>query len=313
MNDLTDRVVPVQITQRYLERFLWLSLFTALATVTIKASAAWLTNSVGLWSDALESCVNLVAAIVALWAIRLSAKPADHNHDFGHGKAEYLSAAVEGILILAAAVAIIYSAAERLIRPTPIEQLGLGLALSLIATLLNLGTGLLLMRTGKAHRSITLEADGKHLLTDVWTSGGVLVAIGLVAVTGWSALDPLIAIAVGLNILLTGFRLIRRSAVGLLDAALPTEDVASVQAAIKDVCYPRGVDVAQLRTRESGRQRFVYATIRTPDHWSVEEGHDTADAVEEAVSGALPGTTTFVHVEPQSNGDHLGRGSVVDV
>jgi cation diffusion facilitator family transporter len=284
--------------QRLLERFIWLSIATAIATVAIKGVAAWLTNSVGLWSDAAESTVNLVAALVALWALRLAAKPADHNHDFGHGKAEYMSAAVEGSLIFVAAAAIIYGAILRIITPAPLEQLGLGLALSLLATLLNLGTGLVLIRAGRAHRSITLEADGKHLLTDVWTSVGVLVAIGLVALTGWQILDPLIALLVGLNILLTGAMLVRRSAVGLLDAALPPQDVATVSAALARVCDDPGVSLTQLRTRESGRQRFVYATLSVPGGWTVQRSHDVADAVEAAVEEALPGTVTFVHIEP---------------
>ncbi len=293
-----DTPTATASNQRLLERFIWLSIATAIATVAIKGVAAWLTNSVGLWSDAAESTVNLVAALVALWALRLAAKPADHNHDFGHGKAEYMSAAIEGSLIFVAAAVIIYGAVLRIITPAPLEQLGLGLALSLLATLLNLGTGLVLVRAGRAHRSITLEADGKHLLTDVWTSVGVLVAIGLVALTGWQILDPLIALVVGLNILLTGAMLVRRSVVGLLDAALPPEDVATVSAALARVCDDPGVALTQLRTRESGRQRFVYATLSVPGGWTVKRSHDVADAVEEAVEAALPGTTTFVHIEP---------------
>lgn len=298
MQSTSTRHAPAQVDQRYLERFLWLSLATAVATVGIKGVAAWLTNSVGLWSDALESTVNFVAAVVAIWALRLSAKPADHNHDFGHGKAEYLSAAVEGSLIFAAAAGIVYGAVERLIRPAPLDQLGLGLALSLLATLLNLGVGLLLIRTGRSHRSITLEADGRHLLTDVWTSVGVLAAIGLVAATQWTILDPVIAIAVGLNILFTGYRLVRRSVVGLLDAALPKDELSVISSTLDEACSGDRVEVAQLRTRESGRQRFVYATIRVPGDWTVRQGHDAADSMEEAVNQALPGTTTFVHIEP---------------
>ncbi len=284
--------------QRLLERFIWLSIATAVATVAIKAYAAWLTNSVGLWSDAMESTVNLVAALVALWALKLAAKPADHNHDFGHGKAEYMSAAVEGSLIFVAAAVIVYSAIQRLVTPAPLEQLGLGLGLSMLATLLNLGTGLLLVRAGRAHRSITLEADGKHLLTDVWTSVGVLVAIGLVALTHWLVLDPIIALVVGANILYTGYRLVRRSVVGLLDAALPEAEVAIVSAVLVDVCNDPRVEITELRTRESGRQRFVYATLSVPGGWTVTRSHDVADRVEQAIDAALPGTTTFVHIEP---------------
>jgi cation diffusion facilitator family transporter len=284
--------------QRLLERFIWLSIATALATVGIKAAAAWLTNSVGLWSDAAESTVNLVAALVALWALRLSAKPADHNHDFGHGKAEYMSAAVEGTLIFVAAAFIIYGAVQRLFSPAPLEQLGLGLALSTLATLLNLGTGYLLVRAGRTHRSITLEADGKHLLTDVWTSVGVLVAIGLVVLTGWQILDPVIALAVGANILFTGYQLVRRSVVGLLDGTLPPEEVTLVNAELQRVCDNPRVQITAVRTRESGRQRFVYATLSVPGEWTVKRSHDVADEVETAISNALPGTTTFVHIEP---------------
>ncbi len=291
-------VAGVQDNQRLLERFIWLSIATAIATVVIKAYAAWLTNSMGLWSDAMESTVNLVAALVALWALKLAAKPADHNHDFGHGKAEYMSAAVEGTLIFVAAALIIYSAIQRLFAPQPLEQLGVGLALSMLATLLNLGTGLLLIRAGRTHRSITLEADGKHLLTDVWTSVGVLVAIGLVALTGWLVLDPIIALAVGANILFTGYTLVRRSVVGLLDAALPEDEVAIVSAVLADTCDDPRVEITELRTRESGRQRFVYATLSVPGGWTVRRSHHVADQVEHAVDVALPGTTTFVHIEP---------------
>lgn len=284
--------------QRRLELFIWLSIATALATVAIKGYAAWLTNSVGLWSDALESTVNLVAALVAMWALRLSAKPADHNHDFGHGKAEYVSAAVEGTLIFVAAALIIYGAVVRLLVPVPLERLGLGLALSMVASLLNLGTGWLLLRMGKKYRSITLEADGHHLLTDVLTSAGVLIAIGLVALTNWVILDPIIAIAVGLNILFTGYTLVRRSVVGLLDAALPADEVTVVTEVITRVCADPRVEIGELRTRESGRQRFVYATLTVPGEWTVKRGHDVADEVEAAVAQALPGTITFVHIEP---------------
>lgn len=286
------------VDNRYLERFLWLSILTAVLTVGIKGVAAWITNSVGLWSDALESTVNLVAAIVAMWAIRLSAKPADHNHDFGHGKAEYMSAAVEGTLIFVAAAAIIVGATGRLLNPVEPEQLGIGLALSTVASLLNLGTGLLLLRAGKQHRSITLEADGKHLLTDVWTSVGVLVAIGLVAVTGWTILDPIIAIAVGVNILFTGYVLVRRSVVGLLDSALPEDEIEVVIKAVHEACKDARVEITELRTRESGRQRFVYVTVTVPGDWTVRRSHDVADEIEAAVDQAFPGTTTFVHIEP---------------
>lgn len=295
---MPQTTAPQPLPTRSLERFLWLSLTAAVVILGIKVWAAALTGSIGMWSDAIESTVNVAAAGVALWALRLSAKPADHNHDFGHGKAEYFSAAVEGSMILIAAGMIIIGAVLRLVNPVPLEELGLGLALLALATALNLAVGLLLIRTGRRHRSITLEADGQHLLTDVWTSIGVLVAIGLVAITGLTWLDPVIALAVGANILFTGYKLIRRSVVGLLDSTLPPHEVEKVGTVLAQVAKDPRVHVAQLRTRESGRQRFVYATVTVPGEWTVTRSHDLADAVEDAVGAALPGTTTFVHIEP---------------
>ncbi len=283
---------------RLLERFLWLSLATALATVTLKAAAAVITNSVGMWSDALESTVNLLAAGIALWALRVSARPADHNHDFGHGKAEYLSAAVEGTLIIVAAAAIIWSAAQRLLNPVPLESVGLGIVLATIASALNVVTGLLLIRAGKRYRSITLEADGRHLMTDVWTSVGVLAGIAVVGITHLYWLDPVIAFAVGVNIVFTGYGLVRRSVVGLLDATLPPDEVAQIQQALVPLTDDPRVHLTDLRTRESGRQRFVQATLTVPGDWTVRRSHDLADRVESEVEHVLPGTVTFVHVEP---------------
>lgn len=288
-------------TTAYLERFLWLSLGAAVVILGIKLAAASITGSIGMWSDAVESTVNVVAAGVALWALRLSAKPADDNHDFGHGKAEYFSAAVEGSMILVAAAVIIVGALMRLLSPQPLEQLGIGLLLLAIATSANLLIGLVLVRAGRRHRSITLEADGQHLLTDVWTSIGVLVAIGLVALTGLHWLDPVIALVVAANILVTGYKLVRRSVVGLLDGTLPEDEVAKVSQVLDEVAHDPRVHIAQLRTRESGRQRFVYATVRVPGEWTVARSHDLADAVEHAVDAALPGTTTFVHIEPNAD------------
>ena len=286
------------VDTRYLMKFMWLSFVTAILTFGIKSAAAVITGSVGLWSDAAESTVNLVAAVGALWALNLSDKPADDNHDFGHGKAEYMSSAVEGSLIFVAAAAIVMGGVNRLIHPVEIEQIGLGLLLSTVASLLNLGTGLLLIRQGRLHRSITLEADGRHLITDVWTSVGVLVAIGLIVVTGWQWLDPVIAIGVGINILFTGSHLVRRSVVGLLDAALPEEEVTAIRGAMDTVIGSDPVQVTDLRTRESGRQRFAQATVTVPGEWTIKRGHDLADRFEIAIAEALPGTTSFIHIEP---------------
>lgn len=293
-----DTTAEAAVSTRYLMRFIGLSIATAVLTVSTKGIAAWLTGSVGLLSDALESVVNLVAALVALWALAVSAKPADHNHDYGHGKAEYMSSLVEGALIFVAASVIVISAIRRFITPQPVEELGWGLVLSVIASALNLAVGLVLIRAGRKYRSITLEADGHHLLTDVWTTVGVIAGLGLLVLTDWYWIDPLIAFLVGVNILVTGAKLVRRSAVGLLDASLPDSDVQVIRGAVSSVTDDARVMLKDLRTRESGRQRFAEATVMVPGHWTVARGHDLADAIEHAVAAALPETTTVVHIEP---------------
>lgn len=305
MNDVrpVPRWAEPPVTTHFLMRFLWLSVATALATVLIKGTAAALTGSVGLLSDALESTVNLIAAGVGLWALALSGKPADYNHDFGHGKAEYMASAVEGSLILLAAVAIIASAVQRLIVPQPIEQLGIGLILTLVATALNGAVGALLIRQGRKYRSIAIEADGHHLMADVITSIGVLAGVGLILITDWLWLDPLVAILVALNILVTGFKLIRRSVVGLLDAALPPEEVATIRAAMDGAIGDDRVSVTSLLTRESGRQRFAEATVSVPGHWTVSRSHALADDLEAAVGEALPQTRLVIHIEPRPGED----------
>lgn len=304
---MNTTTVEEPVSARFLMRLMWVSVFTAVATVVIKGIAAYLTGSVGLLSDALESTVNLVAAVVALWALALAAKPADHNHDFGHGKAEYMSSAVEGALIFVAAAAIIVSAIQRFITPQPLEEIGIGLILSTGASVLNAVVGLMLIRQGRKHRSIVLEADGKHLMTDVLTSAGVIVGIFLILLTGWQWLDPVIAIAVGINILFTGGSLVRRSVVGLLDAALPPEEVEVIRAAMDKVIGQRPVRVTSLQTRESGRERFVQATVVVPGDWTVQRAHDLTDAFEEAIGGCLAWTSAFIHVEP----DHVNTDRYV--
>ncbi|WP_416062441.1 cation diffusion facilitator family transporter [Rhodococcus indonesiensis] len=287
-----------QQQDRLLFRFMLLSLAAAVVTIALKASAAWATGSVGFLSDALESGVNLVAAVVALIALRVAARPPDASHHFGHGKAEYVSALVEGAMIFVAATAIIWTAIERLISPVPLVQPGLGLALSTVASVINLGVGLTLLRVGRTHRSITLVADGKHLLTDVWTSAGVIVGIALVAVTGWEPLDPIVALAVGVNILWTGYRLLRGSVSGLLSAALPQHEQDQVNAVLDRFRAECPVEFAPLRTVESGRQRQVFVVVTVPGDWTVRTAHDMADRIEAAIDAVLPHTETFIHVEP---------------
>ena len=294
-------VDPVQ--QRTLVRFMLLSLAAAVATIALKSLAAIITGSVGFLSDALESGVNLVAALVALWALRLAGRPPDSEHAFGHGKAEYLSAAVEGTMIFVAAIAIVWTSVGRLIEPEALDQPGIGLALSTGASAINLAVGLALLRAGRRHRSITLVADGKHLLTDVVTSVGVIVGIALVAITGWDRLDPIVALLVALNILWTGYGLLRRSVSGILDAALPPEDVAELDRILTWYRQERGIEFHAVRTRESGRQRFIYLHVLVPGEWTVRQGHFVAEEVKADLAGVLPGAVTFAHVEPVDDPD----------
>lgn len=284
--------------QRTLVRLMWLSVAAAIVTIALKAAAAAVTGSVGFLSDALESGVNLVAALVGLWAIRVAARPADLGHHFGHGKAEYLSAAVEGSLIFVAAIAIVWTSVERLLDPIPLDQPGVGLVLSTIASLVNLGVGVTLVRIGRRERSIAVEADGRHLLTDVITSAGVLVGIALVAIFDWYVLDPIVALGVGVNILYTGYGLLRRSVTGLLDAAISPHEMQRVEAVLAGFRERDRIDFHALRSRESGRQRFIYVHLLVPGDWTVKRGHDLADELSDAVSGVLHGAHTFVHIEP---------------
>jgi cation diffusion facilitator family transporter len=294
---------------RLLVRCMGLSIAAALTTIALKSAAAAITGSVGFLSDALESGVNLVAAVVGLLAVRTSAKPPDAEHQFGHGDAEYLSAAVEGTMIFGAAAAIVWTSAHRLIDPVALYKPGLGLALSTAAALVNLGVALTLLRIGRRHRSITLVADGKHLLTDVWTSAGVVVGIALVAIFDLEVLDPIVALLVGVNILHTGYGLLRRSVVGLLGAALPAVDVARVDAVIARYRQEEPVRFHDLRTRESGRLRFVYVHMLVPDHWTVKRAHQLADRVEADIERELPSARASIHIEPTDDPasyDHPG-------
>lgn len=284
--------------QKILERFMLLSIGVAILTILLKSFAAVITGSVGFLSDALESGVNLVAAIVALIAIKIAAKPADHNHNFGHGKSEYVSALVEGAMIFVAAGMIIYTAVERLFAPQPLEQVGIGLLLSVIATVINLGVGLALIRGGKKYRSAALNADGHHLMTDVWTTVGVLVGIAAVWLTGWHWLDPVIALLVGINIMWTGYTLLKSSLSNLISEALPEEDVKVLDTVLDKFIADHGVTFAPARTVASGRNRFVYLTMEVPGDWTVDHAHDLADELEVRIHEALPNSETMIHTEP---------------
>ena len=286
--------------QPSLTRYAWLSIAAAALTITLKSGAYFITGSVGLLSDAAESVVNLVAAIVALVALRVAVRPADAGHNHGHGKAEYFSAGVEGVMIFVAAGVILVSAVDRFMHPAALERVGIGLAISMVATAINGAVGWLLIRTGRRRRSATLSADGKHLMTDVWTSVGVVIGVLLVAVTGWERLDPIVAAVVGVNILVTGYRLVSQSVQSLLDAALPAADLAQVVAAL-DGFRSAEVDFHGLQTRESGRHRFVGVHVLVPGEWSVQRGHDLAQQVEAAIQAALPDTTVEPQVEPRED------------
>ena len=283
-----------------LAKFAWLSIAAAIVTIALKTGAYFLTGSVGLLSDAAESVVNLVAAVIALVALTIAARPADDTHHYGHGKAEYFSAAIEGLMIFVAAGVIIWSAIPRLIHPVELENLGVGLAISLLATAVNGVVGLLLIRVGRRERSATLTADGKHLMTDVWTSAGVLVGVLMVAVTGWLRLDPIVAIAVAINILIVGGRLVWHSSSALLDAALPAADNDAIRAVL-DRHRSDDVGFHGLQTRESGRQRFVSFHVLVPGAWSVQRAHDLAEVVEADVLALLDGAHVTTHIEPRED------------
>jgi len=280
-----------------LTRYAWLSLATAVATMVLKGVAAWVTGSLGLLSDALESFVNLGAALVALYTLGVATRRPDEKHPFGYSKAEYFSSAVEGALILLAALAIVATAAPRLIEPQPILRFDIGIFISLLAAALNLGTALTLLRAGKRHDSIALEADAHHLLTDVWTSIGVVAGVGATVLTGWLALDPLIAIAVAVHIVFTGAKVLRRSVLGLMDRALPEPDQERIRA-ILEPYRADGLDYHALRTRRAGRLRLVEMHLLVPGEMSVREGHRIADEIEDRIRAELPGSAVLTHLEP---------------
>jgi cation diffusion facilitator family transporter len=274
-----------------------LSIGVALLNIALKFGAYRLTGSVGLLSDALESVVNLVAAIVAVWALTYAAKPADEAYAFGRSKAEYFSSGVEGALILVAAVSIAIAAWGRLFNPQPLEQLGLGLGLTLIATAINGILAFKMLQAGKRLRSITLRADAHHLLTDVWTSVGVLVGVLLVKLTGWLVLDPIIALIVAANIVWAGVNLLRETGSGLLDAALPEDE----QRLIHEIFLPyqtQGIQFHALRTRVAGTRRFINFHVLVPGEWTVQRGHDLCEEIELSIIRGLPGSSVFTHLEP---------------
>ncbi|MBS0338961.1 MAG: cation transporter [Proteobacteria bacterium] len=279
-----------------------LSVAVAVVTILLKGYAGWLTNSMGLISDAMESFVNLASASFALAMVTIAARPPDAEHPYGHHKAEYFSSGFEGVLIVGAAGAIIWFAVLRLVHPQPIEQLGWGMVLSVLSSVLNGVLAMMLFKAARMHRSIALSADARHLMTDVWTSVGVLVAVAAVALTGWVWLDPVIAIAVGLNIMREGFKLMWRSSQGLMDEALEPESLAALQAAL-DNYKARAPDGERLRfddlvTRRAGQRLFADLHMHVPGDWSLQRAARLRDGVEQALMDAVPGLRVTIQLLP---------------
>ena len=283
-----------------LKRYAWLSIAAALATILLKGVAWKMTGSVGLLSDAIESFVNLAGALMALWMITVAERPADDNHAYGHGKAEYFSSAFEGFLILLAAISIGYAAIDRLMNPQPIEAVGIGLLVSVLASVINFATARTLMKVGRTHNSITLEADAHHLMTDVWTSVGVICGVGLVWLSGWLWLDPVIALLVAANIVWTGWQLLHRSAGGLMDVSLPEADLIAIETTL-DGYRRQGLDFHALRTRQAGARCFVTLHVLVPGSWTVQLGHDWCERIEADIRRAVPQAHVTTHLEPQED------------
>jgi len=283
---------------RSLKKFIYLSIAAAVATIVLKFIAWKLTGSVGLYSDALESCVNLFAAVVALVMLTIAEQPADKEHAFGHSKAEYFSSAIEGAMIILAAFSIIWSAIPRVIHPQELENVGIGLLVSVGASAINLVVALVLIKNGRKNNSIILEADGKHLMTDVWTSVGVLISIGLVKITGWLILDGIVAIAVALNILFAGFQLMRRSAMGLLDSCLSDADLLRITNSLESL-KSQNIEYHSLLTRQAGQRKFVELHVLMPGHWTIQAGHDIAEKIEKNIRDLFESPVTVItHLEP---------------
>ncbi len=294
---MTSQAASPPRDRAFLTRFAWMSIGAALITMALKLVAWKITGSVGLLSDALESLVNLAAALMALGVLVAASRPADDTHHFGHEKAEFFASGAEGALILVAAAGIAWPAWNRLLNPQPLEEIGLGLAAAVLASLLNLGVAVTMRRAGRRYQSAVLVADAEHLLTDVWTSVAVVAGVGAVGLTGWLVLDPLLALLVALNIVYTGVRLMREAMHGLMDPALPPEDSEQLLAALLSV-LPSEVQHHAFRTRQAGPRRYVNVHILVPGRWTVLEGHHLLEQVEVALRQAVPGVVVMTHLEP---------------
>lgn len=288
--------------RKSLKKYIYLSICAAVATIALKSGAYFLTDSVGLLSDALESCVNLVAACIALYLISLSERPADERHAFGHSKAEYFSSAVEGFLIIIAAASIAWTAIPRIIQPEPLENVSIGLFISVGASVINLLVARILINNGKKNKSIVLEADGKHLMTDVWTSVGVICGIALVKISGWNVLDGVIALLVAANIIWSGFQLMKKSTRGLMDSAISKEDYALIEKKLDEYGNSFGIDFHSLLSRQAGQRAFISFHVLVPSDWTVKQGHDLVENIERDIRGIFDGSATvFTHLEPKDD------------
>lgn len=277
--------------------YAWLSIFAAIVTISLKLLAYFVTGSVGLLSDAMESFINLAGALIALWMLTIALRPADEDHVYGHTKAEYFSSGIEGLLIFIAAIFIGYTAIERLMNPQPIQQAGLGILVTVLASLVNLVVALVLRRASKRFNSITLEADAKHLMTDVWTSAGVIIGVGAVVLTGWHPLDPIIALLVAVNIIWTGYSIIRKSVSGLMDEALPAEEQERILRKLNSY-KKEHIEFHEILTRQAGVKQFLSFHVLVPGVWTVQEGHHLLEEIETDFRNTFPNIVIITHLEP---------------
>lgn len=293
-----------------LAKFALLSVGAAIVTIALKSVAYFLTGSVGLLSDALESVVNLVGALMAFAMLKIAAQPADENHTYGHAKAEYFSSGAEGALILIAAISIGYTGIDRLLNPKPVEQIGLGLIVSVVASLINLSVSLVLRKAGKKYNSITLTSDASHLMTDVWTSGGVLVGVGLVGLTKWQPLDSIVAILVALNIVYTGFFIIRQSIRGLMDVSIPEEDLTKIERVLTKYRKPE-VQFHNLLSRQSGATKFITVHVLVPGTWTVAQGHKLVSSIEDEIKSVIESARVITHLESMDDPSSMDEIEIV--
>jgi len=285
------------LNRGFLTRYIWISIAASLMTLLLKTAAWYLTGSVGLFSDAVESVINLLAALMAMVMLKISILPPDKNHEYGHGKAEYFSSLAEGLLIMVASAGIAWTAVDRFLNPRPIEQLGTGLCISFIASGINFTVSRILLSAGRKYRSITLEADAQHLMTDVWTSVAVIGGVGAVGLTGWLKLDPVVAFAVALNILWTAYKIIRRSVEGLMDASLSPQELEIIEKVLSEYRI-QGIQFHALLTRQGASRRFVSLHVLVPGNMTVHDAHHIAEYIEKDIRNALNDTVVFTHVEP---------------